>query len=274
MAIAVVILIILAACAVFLWAENNLLQVSRHTLHLLPQDEVRIVHLSDLHDKTFGKQNRKLLSKVKELNPDLICYTGDLNCRQRPGHYRNGVFLLQALAQIAPTLYAFGNHEVAGEEREAIRTALANSGVMLLQNETVKLKIRGAELQILGLDIADRKPAFARLQIEQFTADPNGCRILLCHYPQYFSDHDQLQISDYPVDLVLAGHAHGGQIQLFGQGIFAPEQGLFPKFTAGLYQKNSSAMIVSRGLGGSFFQFRFFNRPEIVVIDLKKKENF
>ncbi len=270
--IVTVILIILAACTVFLWAENNLLQVSRHTLPLLTEGKVRIVHLSDLHDKTFGKENKKLLSKVKKLNPDLICYTGDLNRRHTLGHYHNGTAFLRALCGIAPTLYAFGNHEVMGEEQSAILAELEGSGVILLQNSSEDFRINGATLSVFGLDAALRKPAFVALCMEQFAAQSSGCRIVLCHYPQFFTDNEHVNLSDYPVDLVLAGHAHGGQVRLFGRGLFAPEQGIFPKYTAGLHRKNGSGMIISRGLGSSTFPFRVFNRPEIVVIDLTEQD--
>ena len=94
----------------------------------------------------------------------------------------------------------------------------------------------------------------------------DGYKILLSHHPEYYEEY----IRDLNVDLTLSGHAHGGQWRIFGRGLFAPGQGILPKYDSGLYEKNGTTMIVSRGLGNSTFPLRFNNCPEIIIITLKE----
>ena len=101
--------------------------------------------------------------------------------------------------------------------------------------------------------------------LDDITYDSNLYTILLSHRPELFDTYKEKNI-----DLVLTGHAHGGQIRLFNKGLVAPNQGLFPKSTSGIFLCNNTSMITSRGIGNSVLPFRINNNPELVIIKIKK----
>ncbi|MBQ2802504.1 MAG: metallophosphoesterase, partial [Lachnospiraceae bacterium] len=142
---------------------------------------------------------------------------------------------------------------------------MEQAGVRHLDDECMVLTHKGAEWNLIGLDDASLMDnTLDKLMKEVDTKD---FTLLLAHEPQYIN-----KFSTYDIDLVLAGHAHGGQVRLpFIGGLVAPEQGFFPEYTEGVYKKNDTTMIVSRGLGNSIIPLRVFNYPEIVYIELGKE---
>ncbi len=254
----------------FLVFEYQRLQVTHTEIPANVNRPIRILHISDLHNRSFGKENRRLKKKIAELQPDIICYTGDLNKRKSHGKYHRGVAFLKDLAEQYPLFYAYGNHEVMGEEDDIIEAALTSSKVHLLRNEIAEITVNDEPCSVLGLDITYRKQEYAAVQMERFSTTVSGVKIVLCHFPHFFVQPEKLSLSEYPVDVILSGHAHGGQIRIFRHGIFAPEQGFFPKYTAGVYRSEQTQMVVNRGLGG--LPIRVFNRPEIGVISLSPKK--
>lgn len=246
------------AAALFCWLQNNLLTVSRYVLRTQRHAQLRIVHLSDLHGKQFGRA--RLLRKVAALHPDLIAYTGDLADR-RQMDTTAAECTLAALKEVAPICFCPGNHEYARRDREALFARLVQRGIFVLRHTQAEI----AGIQILGLDDVGFR-AYTPRVLARFSAQ-DSFKLVLTHYPDRFDSLYQ----NYKVDLVLAGHAHGGQFYLpFVGGLFSPGQGLFPKYCRGMHQKNGVALIVSRGLGNSRFPLRLFNYPEIVVIDVER----
>lgn len=241
-------------------------------------DGLRIVQLSDLHSKTFGKDNARLYQAVEDAAPDLIFLTGDLvdEYAETPVPYARSVGA--ALSAIAPTYYVTGNHEWAHGNAvvEELKTALREAGVTVLSNEFVPLERGGETILIAGIDdpngYADQTtPEELAAEIYQNGADPFW--LLLAHRNTFFNG----RYCRLGADLTFCGHAHGGIWRLpFTDGLVDTNLHLFPSFTSGLYRCTDEGcqgaeVFVSRGLGNSpKWAFRLFNRPQIAVVTLKK----
>lgn len=251
-----------------LWG-NKALQTSTYTVtstHLPPEFEgYTIAQVSDLHNTEFGHSNQKLLDRLREANPNIIVLTGDLIDSHKTDTALAFNFARQA-STIAPTYYITGNHEAwLGEGLSPFLTQLAATGVTILRDQTTKLHHRGASITLAGLDDPDAaaQPTAQRLQP---LVNPQDYEILLAHRPEEIQTY-----ASAGADLVLSGHAHGGQIRLpLIGGLVAPGQGLFPTYDAGTYREGTTTMVVSRGLGNSLVPLRINNRPELVVITLGK----
>ena len=238
-------------------------------------DGFRIVQVSDLHNASFGEGNSELLERVEQAQPDCIALTGDL-VDSRHTDVDTALSFAREAAKIAPTYYVTGNHEARLEEWEQLLTGLEEAGVTILQNESILLEREGQSIAFSGVEdpsfhddplLHDTEGIWER-NLESLSPEEGRYTILLSHRPEYFAFYEKLGF-----DLVLAGHAHGGQFRLPGiGGLWAPGQGLFPEYDAGLYQQGGTAMAVSRGLGNSLFPFRVNNRPEIVAITLQAGE--
>ncbi len=261
--------------AAFLYAENNLVTVNYLTLNLenLPVafSGLKIVHLSDLHGKSFGKDQRVIVDKVKAVMPDLVVFTGDLIDR-RHGGAKAGLELLDRLAQIAPVYYVTGNHEGWAGTFDTLRPQLEKRQVTVLSNTHHRLQRGQDSIYILGIDDpafqckSYRQGELIRPELKAALEGTDSFTILLAHRPELIETY-----SHFGIDLVFSGHAHGGQIRLpFIGGLVAPGQGFFPRYTNGFYTHGSSVLVVSRGLGNSVFPQRLFNRPEIVVVTLNR----
>ena len=238
-------------------------------------DGFRIVQVSDLHNASFGEGNAELLERVEQAQPDCIALTGDL-VDSRHTDVDAALSFASEAAKIAPTYYVTGNHEARLEEWEQLLTGLEEAGVTILQNESILLEREGQSIVLAGVEdpsfhddplLHDTEGIWER-NLESLSPEEGRYTILLSHRPEFFDLYEKLGF-----DLVLAGHAHGGQFRLPGiGGLWAPGQGLFPEYDAGLYQQGGTAMAVSRGLGNSLFPFRVNNRPEIVAITLQAGE--
>ncbi|OLS02989.1 metallophosphoesterase [Tissierella creatinophila] len=259
----------------FRWQNNEILTTKvDYKSTKLPKDfdGFTIIQISDLHNKLFGKDQRRLLEKIENAKPDIIVITGDLIDRRRYNLETSMVFIRKAV-KIAQVYYVPGNHEAWSGKYKTIKENLVNEGVKVLEDEKVELVKNHSKIEIIGL----KDPAFytssyldgrdlSKLEKELKSLSNNSSfQILLCHRPDLFSIY-----AENNIDLSFTGHAHGGQFRIpFVGGLLAPDQGLFPKYTSGMYTKGSSSMIVNRGLGNSIIPIRIFNRPEIVKVVLK-----
>ena len=223
----------------------------------------RITQVSDLHNKEFGKENCRLLALAEAQLPDLLVITGDLTDSYHP-NLEKALDAAERLANLAPCYYVTGNHEqrMSLERQEKFYRALEQRGVLLLRNEAVTLGL-GAGFRLVGIDCSLAKTDMLR---ELMAGRPKEeLNILLSHKPHYAKYYQQAG-----VDLVLTGHAHGGQWRLPGiGGLYAPGQGILPKYTAGMYRLGGTVMCVSRGLGNSSFPLRIENKPELVTVTLR-----
>ena len=259
--------IVLVVLLVFAYVQNNWLEVSHYAYKSaeVPQEFVgyRIVQISDLHSASFGADNERLLDKIRELEPDMVVLTGDLVDSKRTD-IEVALDFAERVATDYPTYYVTGNHENWLEEsdRLALLEGLESAGVICLSDEFVEIERGDSRITLIGLN----DESLGGFALKQLLAErsPDELHILLAHEPQYIEKY-----SECGVDLVLCGHAHGGQVRIpFVGGVVAPGQGLFPKYTEGVHVENSTTMIVSRGLGNSIIPVRVFNRPEIVCVEL------
>ncbi|MFK5710217.1 metallophosphoesterase [Lysinibacillus boronitolerans] len=256
---------------IFLYVNNHWLVVSKHTFESesVPDsfDGLRIVQVSDLHDAVFGDNQQKLIAKIKDTKPDYIFITGDVIDSNRY-NLKQSLQAVAGLVEIADVYYVLGNHEVATNKVNEIYEALSSLGVHIMANESTVLERDGERLAIVGIE----DPLMGRttedmLDIATAYLPDDMFKLLLAHRPEMFNTY-----VNYHVNLVFSGHAHGGQVRIPGLGgLVAPGQGLFPKYTAGVYEAGATKMVVSRGLGNSSVPYRIFNLPEIIVMDLKKK---
>lgn len=227
--------------------------------------EIRVVFLSDLHSCEHGPGQRKLLELVARQEPDVILLGGDW-VDDDFGHRPPGLAYkaARALAAMAPTYYVCGNHEVWSGYGEELKEEIAGCGVTVLAGEEAML---GDGLRLFGLD----DPAVGEETWSAQLAEGKGglaegeFSLLLTHRPERVEEYGGF-------DLVLAGHAHGGQWRLPGlvNGVYAPDQGWFPAYAGGRYDlEQGGVMIVGRGLSKESTRVpRFFDRPEIVVVEL------
>ena len=222
-------------------------------------ENIKIFHISDLHgNKKFYK---KLTQMVYEEKPDVVVITGDL-VDDKSGEY--GINFIKSISLI-PIYYVTGNHELRLEENkfnQFIRD-LENLGVKILDNiETDEFKKGIRFIGVSDLALKENNiPNYARkLNDKEFN-------VLLMHQPEAIR-----YLRSYNTDIIFAGHAHGGQwrIPYFNQGIFAPDQGVFPPYTSGMYEKYNTKMFVSRGVGSLTWIPRIFNRPHVIVVNIKK----
>lgn len=260
----------IAAAAGFCVWQNNDIVISRYTYSSVqvPEsfDGYKIVQVSDLHNKMFGDNEKRLIGVIRAEAPDMIVLTGDLIDSRRTDIEAALVFAREAV-KLAPVFYITGNHEkrLSEEKYAELIGGLERLGVKVLNSELYTVESgKGESFDLIGLDDGDLRN-FALRNIVKKT-DQARLQILLAHEPQY-----AVLYAGCGVDLVLSGHAHGGQVRLpLIGGLYAPGQGVFPEYTAGLYAISDTVMVVSRGLGNSGFPARVFNRPEVVTVTLSK----
>ena len=268
---------LISAAAVFLTWQNNAIEITKHkyTNKKLPNDFIgfRILHISDLHNKNF---HGRLINKMKEINPDIIVITGDLIDRRRINLKVAEEFIKKS-AKIAPTYYVSGNHEKLSVHYTKLKEILKRHNVINMDDSYITLNKKGAKIGLTGV----AAPVLIKIEKDEKFKDNDSYiknilenlsqsshadfNILIVHRPE------QIHIyKEFDFDLIFSGHAHGGQIRIpFVGGILSPNQGFLPKYSEGMHKEGSTSMVVSRGLGNSLFPFRIFNRPELVVVDLK-----
>lgn len=239
-----------------------------------PFSGFRIAQISDLHNAEFGKDNETLLKLLSENQPDIIAITGDLVDSRRTD-MDIALDFVKAAVQIAPVYYVTGNHEASLSQYDTLKTGIEAAGAVVLEDRSVQLDRGGEAVTLMGLSdpnfamragILEDASALVSSKLKDLMNAANGYTILLSHRPELLSCY-----ADCGVDLVLSGHAHGGQFRLpLIGGLVAPNQGLFPPYDAGVFQDRSTDMVVSRGLGSSIIPLRFNNRPEIVMVELRK----
>lgn len=256
------------------------LTVTHYALDTDLTEPIRILQLTDLHSHVFGVGNDALIELVLAQKPDLILMTGDM--LDKSDENADVVCaLIEALSPEVPVWYGYGNHETDWMERTCTDLApvLTEAGASVICCEYQDIDVNGQSLRIGGYHGYYRQPGMFPVTPEQrqleldFAAafeDTDRFKLLLCHIPTAWLDWDY--INKFPVDLVLCGHNHGGQIRLPLLGpLYAPYVGLFPDYTEGLFLGQEAACVLSRGLGSSPGIPRINNLPEITVIDLNPK---
>lgn len=237
---------------------------------------IRIVMLADLHGAVFGIGNRRLIDRIREEQPDLICIAGDMTVKDGRG-MDSCLALCRELLSVCPVYYAMGNHEIRMEGYADYCLNVKKTGVCVLDNECRRIVLNGIKIGIYGWNADEfyyhkfwqkRELTGEELRALVGVPEPDEYRILLAHNPEYFDAY-----CEWGADLILSGHVHGGIARLpFAGGVIDPALRLFPKYDAGLYKKGTAAMVLSRGLGTHHIRLRFFNSPEISVVNVLANE--
>ncbi len=273
LAVVATILLTLIICSA--WG-NTALELNTYTISSdrLPEafDGYRIAHVSDLHNTEMGKDNKKLLDMLRKADPDIIAITGDI-IDSRHTDIEIALQFVKAAMEIAPCYYVTGNHEARVSEYDELKTGMEAVGVVILEDEKTEVGLVNSAITLIGVNdpsfqtdyLFGDSETVMQSKLQEISDAENEFTILLSHRPELFEVY-----ADNNMDLVLSGHAHGGQFRLpFVGGLVAPNQGLFPKYDAGLYTEENTNMIVSKGIGNSILPFRFNNRPEVILIELQ-----
>ena len=252
--------------------------------------DLNLIFLSDLHNRVYGEKNEPLLQAIRNEKPDLILIGGDMLVGKEDASYDIALDFTSQLPEIAPVLYATGNHEQRMREKPEIyqaayadyRQQLKDRGVLFLENGscrieagTVLMEISGVELPSASYKKLKKLPIRASDIAEYLHKDSVSVtedsvyRILLAHNPAYMNAY-----KGWGADLILSGHLHGGVMRLPGiGGVITPQAFLFPKYSGEMTKEGEQTIIVSRGLGTHTINIRLFNQPEVVSICLKRSEN-
>lgn len=265
---------VLLAVAVWLIWGNTTLEQTVYTVksQRLPESfsGYRIAQVSDLHNREMGEGSEKLLAMLEDADPDMIALTGDL-VDSRNTDFETALAFAEKAMEIAPCYYVTGNHESRIAAYPLLKEELKELGVIVLK-EAVLLERGGETICLLGVDDPtfqenyqpEMDKQIMESALQKYDNDSDTFTVLLSHRPELFSVY-----AEHKMDLVLSGHAHGGQFRLpLIGGVFVPNQGFFPEYDAGLFTSGNTHMIVSRGIGDSIIPIRINNRPELVVVDL------
>lgn len=244
----------------FLIWENNSIKVTRYDKYSSSITEsfegYTIVHLSDLHSKNNKGRGAAITST---LEPDIIVITGDL-IDKNDRNLDIAEEFIKRVSTIAKVYFVTGNHENLSSLYPSLLEIFQKYGVTVLDNEQEKITIGNESINIYGYSDTEYD-----IETEK-VLDKDDFNLVLCHKPYAPEIFNTIN-----ADLVLCGHAHGGQIRLpLIGGLVAPDQGFFPKYSEGIHDYSDTSVVINRGLGNSIFPFRLFNRPEIVVITLHK----
>jgi len=247
--------------------------VRRYTIEsdkLSPEQSLNIVVISDLHNT----RHDKLIGMICEINPDIIAMPGDIVDKKYTMKYVDA--FLDDVSQLnIPVYYVTGNHEMGFRDTNKIKTAIRNRGITVLEDNYINIEINGIKLTIAGTDDPyktniTRWQNKVSLKLSDMDNGDERYKILLAHRPDLWQIYETLGF-----DLAVSGHAHGGQVRIpfILNGLFAPHQGLFPKYAGGHYIHGKLNHIVSRGLSVFWNLPRVFNPPELVHIKIMSNRN-
>ena len=234
-----------------------------------------IAHISDYHNRSSSIVDKQIVDSLKSEQPDIIVITGDLIDSKRPD-VDVALEFARKVCEIAPVYYVAGNHEsnlwrADENEYDRLINGLADMGVIVLHNKTEKIENEAGDYFYLhGIDdpyfYGGYEQDFQRTEIlcNDLDINTDELNVLLAHHPETLSVYYKCNL-----DLVFSGHAHGGQITLFGKAIMAPDQVYFPPYEEGLYNLVDTQMVLSRGIGYSMFPLRVFCNPHLIYAEFK-----
>ena len=258
---------------IYIYYENNILKVTKYFIKSKKYNSnkpLKVFHLSDYHNSSSKTLNRMIISKVNEIKPDIIVITGDIVDSSRT----NIETALKLIDNIKDNkiYYVPGNHEARIKDYQHLLEELRKRNVTILNNKNAVydgINIYGINDPFFKSQDKLLQRSIIKDELNDFNIDTSEFNILLSHRPEMIDEY-----SSKGYDLVFAGHAHGGQWRVpFIGGLYAPHQGVFPKFTAGIHKKGNTNMVISRGLGNSSFPIRLNNRPEMVIMEVGNEIN-
>lgn len=237
------------------------------------ENTIRFALITDLHSCRYGKNQKKLIKMLNKYKPDAVFIAGDIIDNKLPE--KNAKIFLEQISKKYKCFYVSGNHEYFEGKKysagriDSIKSYIKSINIEVLDGKCIPIEIKNKNFDICGIDdplIIGNQPWLNQLQESYNQTDFNHKKILLSHRPEYI-----FYYKNFDFDLILCGHAHGGQwlLPFFNRGFLAPNQGFFAKYVNGKYKLSSkTTMIVSRGLARESTLFpRLFNRPEILIIE-------
>ncbi len=297
----VLFLLVVAFALVGNYLANGQIYITEYEVaeESLPEafDGYRIVQVTDIHSIRSLEQADTLYQKIEEQNPDAIVLTGDILDSEHYTQENNALKagttdkmagqdtlnFIKRLTEHYYVYFVYGNHEMVlldDVDNNPFKVAMEEIGVIFLNNDGVKISKDDESIYLLGIQdpatlYKDRDYAECENHTERMHAmlknttalmEEDLYTILLSHRPEYLEVYAQ-----YDLDLVLTGHAHGGQVRILGVGgLYAPGQGAFPEYTEGIWEQDGTTMIIGRGLGNAVKVPRIFNPPELNTIILKR----
>lgn len=277
LAAGIVMLIMVIIFWLEIWISYNYLVVKDYKINIKGENHpFTAIVISDLHDHQFKDNNEQLVWKIEQTQPDIILMVGDM---LNSGSEDSSVpcSLIDQAKKIAPVYYALGNHEkdYMGNGHPDLIEELESAGAIVLEKKYVDIEINGVLVRLggmydyaFGLDgdnTALSAPEDVLVFLEDFQ-DTDRIKIMLSHRPDSFIFGDASEVWD--IDLVISGHNHGGQVVLpFFGGLYGGDQGWFPTYVHGLYEKGNLQMFITSGLGSDRQKLpRFNNPPEVAVL--------
>lgn len=237
-------------------------------LEVVPDGDVKCVLITDLHSCYYGRNMSSLMKMVEKADPDIIFLSGDIFDDKLSDD--NTKEFLEQIADRYICFYVTGNHEYWSGRVDEMCAYTESLGITVLRGECSTIEVNGKIVDVCGVDDPTDMPEASwksQLEVAWEGTSPEHYKILLSHRPERVEAYEE-----YDYDLILTGHAHGGQIMIpfTGRGVLAPDQRLFPKYVDGIYElSNGSRMMVSRGLARESTPLpRFFNNPEMIVFDI------
>ncbi len=230
-------------------------------------EPIRLAVIADLHSCDYGIEQKELLDAIDGATPDVIVMVGDIVDDVLPSN--NAKTFFEGIAYNYPCYYVSGNHEYWSGDIEGVKSLISSYGMIVLEGEQQIIEVNGQKISISGIDDPEigEKEWLHQLMTVDHQIEEAIFSVLLTHRPERI---DAYNLTEF--DLVLAGHAHGGQWRIPGllNGLVAPNQGLFPKYAGGIYEFDNQKMIVSRGLARESTRVpRIFNATELVVVTIK-----
>ncbi|MCL2087601.1 MAG: DUF1294 domain-containing protein [Oscillospiraceae bacterium] len=268
-------LIILVQVALVVFVFDSRLAVTHYEFKTDKIDgQVKFALVADLHSCNYGDGQIDLLRAIDSQNPDAVLLCGDILDYSLPPD--KAIEFVKNVSSKYPCYYVSGNHEFWGGTADEFKALIESFGVKVLEGTSDLLEINGNTIVISGIDdpATDNFPSRCVSYAEQLErlreelTDDGLFKVLLSHRPERIEEFVPLN-----PDIVLSGHAHGGQWRLptlLENGLLSPNQGLFPKYTNGEYHFNNVTMVVSRGLARESSRIipRIFNRPEVVILTI------
>ncbi len=260
------------------------MKITQHTINTPKiKGNITVACVSDLH----GRPADKVISALISISPDLILLAGDIfevANKYMEKRNANAFKFLEEVVGIAPVYYCYGNHEIYYSHTKKEKDRLPEKemwdeylkrirdiGVNVINDSFMEINgYEGSGLYAGGLVCGRDKDPRSSYEFDKSFLDEyaviSGFKMLICHYPHYYEKH--LKATDF--DLIVSGHAHGGHWRIFNRGVYAPHQGLFPKYTAGIYDRR---FIISTGAVNNSKPIpRFFNPTEIIKINIQGTE--
>lgn len=257
----IILIFIIPIVSLLFMTDNKTIDFNEYDINYKENgDRITIMQLSDMHFPKCKVNTDLIIEKIKEENIDIIAITGDFIDGSAKVEDCGVIPFMEKISQFPNVYFVSGNHEIGNNEYDRLKISLIENNIKVLDNTYDEITIRDKKLSIMGLiDNTDYSTKYYE------DLDSSSFKILLAHRPEkhyvYVSS-----FHEFNPDLMLCGHAHGGQVRFGNWSLVAPNQGFNPKYVSGIYGSQNKYMVVSRGIGNSILPWRINNKPEVPIV--------